>query len=244
MRTCRCEAIVLATMDYRETDRLATMLTMEHGKLRVIARGAKRSQRRFGAALESFARLQAELLLRDGLIPLLHTDILTLHHGIRGDLGRLGHAAYAVELVDRFLPEGLPNARLFRLLDSYLKHLDSQPAAPSDRRFYEANLLNILGYRLALHGCSGCGHRPAADESCRYNVASGELHCCRCPGAGLPLAASTMALLERTLAIGRFNNLTFPPAELAEAGTLLDAAIAVHLERPLAALAFLRDMGE
>ena len=50
MHTCRCEAIVLGVMDYREADKIVTLFTLDHGKLKGIARGAKRSVRRFGGA--------------------------------------------------------------------------------------------------------------------------------------------------------------------------------------------------
>src|SRR5512146_2927379 len=127
MQTHRCEAIVLGTMDYRETDRLVTLFTLEHGKLRGVAPGAKRSVRRFAGACEPFAHLQIQLVLRDGLSRMQGTDTITVFPGIRRELAKIAHAGYACELTDHFLPDGVSNPRLFRLLAAYLEHLERAP---------------------------------------------------------------------------------------------------------------------
>ncbi|MCM2359134.1 MAG: DNA repair protein RecO, partial [Geobacteraceae bacterium] len=157
MEILRCDAVVLGALDYREADRLVTLFTLEHGKVKGVARGAKRSIRRFGGALEQFARLAVQLALKGGLARIDGADVATIHPGIRADLLKIGYAGYACEAVDLLLPEGLPNPRLFRLLSAYLERLDAAPAAASDRRFFEANLLNVLGYRLPLEECASCG---------------------------------------------------------------------------------------
>lgn len=244
MQTSHCEAIVLGVTDYGEADRIGTFFTFEHGKLRGIARGAKRSVRRFGGALELFARLQLQLTLREGLSRVSGADIVTIYAGIRTDLPRIGHAGYACELVDFLLPEGLRNQRLFRLLAAYLEHLDQQPATTADRRFFEMNLLNILGYRPALDHCAGCGGELTGGAFLGQAMASDGLLCGRCGGGGRPIAATAVALLVRAMQTGRFGMLRFTPHELAEAGSLLDAAIAAHLSRPLKSLPFLLELGE
>ena len=240
MQPCRCEAVVLGMMDYRESDKIVTLFTLEHGKLKGLARGAKRSVRRFGGALELFARLQVELVLKEGLAHIHLADIVTVFPGIRADLGKIGHAGYACELADHLLPEGLRNPRLFRLLTAYLEQLDDCSAAPSDRRFFELNLLNILGYRPELDQCAACGVE-LADRGWLRNSGDTGLLCERCGRGGRPIAAATLALLRQALLTGRFGVLRFSPAELDEAGRLLDAAIASHLQRPLHALSFLRE---
>jgi DNA repair protein RecO (recombination protein O) len=240
MQSCRCEAVVLGMMDYRESDKIVTIFTLEHGKLKGLARGAKRSVRRFGGALELFARLRVELGMKEGLAQLHSADIETIFPGIRADLGKIGHAGYACELTDALMPEGLPNPRLFRLLTAYLEQLDHFPADPSDRRFFELNLLNILGYRPELDHCSACG-AELVGRGWLGNAADAGLLCERCGTRGRPLAAATIALLRRALLTGRFGVLRFSPAELDEAALLLDSAIDSHLQRPLHALSFLRE---
>lgn len=228
-------------MDYRESDRIVTLFTLQHGKVRGVAKGAKRSARRFGPALEPFARLSVELMVREGLSSLRGADIVTLYPGIRGDLGSIGRAGYAVELTDRYLPDGAPSPRLFRLLTAYLELLDRGEAAPSDRRFFEANFLNILGYRLSLGHCASCGVELAPGAERRVGGA-GTVLCAGCGRYGTPVGAEAAALLNRCLGTGRFGAVIFSPAALREVGALLDGAIAAHLTRPLNSLAFLKQI--
>ena len=213
MRKAQSEAIVLRLTDYGEADRIVSLFTLEQGRLSGVARGAKRSRKRFGGALESFAhlRLQLQLQLGAGLPTLLSADIVSIFPGIRADLAKIGCAAYACELVERLAPEAEANPRLFRLLFSYLERLDLAPPSPSDRRFFAVNLLKILGYQPQLE-VGG-------------------------------ISAATGQLLARAMQTGRFGSIVFPDASLREADLLLNPAIDLHLDRPLRSLAFLKECG-
>ena len=184
MHTCGCETIVIGVTDYLESDKLLTLFTREHGKLRGIARGARRSSRRFGGALELFARLDVQLVLHEGLSTLREADVVTVYRGIRSDLFKICWAGYACELVEQLAPEKMPNPRLYRLLTAYLERLNSAPVAPADRRFYEINLLNILGYRPAIDHCSVCGTEIPAGTAARVADAEGALLCTGCNRTG------------------------------------------------------------
>lgn len=243
MRHDDCEAVILTAGDYREADRLVTLFSLEHGKLRGIARGAKRSVRRFGGALEPFARLRLQLRLTDGLCPLAGADIVSVYPGVRGDLSRIAMASYACELVDRLLPEGIENPRLYRLLVACLEHLEDHPYATSDRRFFEINLLNILGYRPPLDQCAACGAELDAAPKSRFRVLSGGIFCDGC-GTGRTISGETLHLFRLCLATGRFGRVRFGVAGLVEAGEFLDAAVASHLVRPLKSLPILRELAE
>jgi DNA repair protein RecO (recombination protein O) len=244
MLTCRYEAIVLGMMDYCEADKIVTLFTLEQGKIRGIGRGAKRSVRRFGGALELFARLKLELNLKEGLAQLLTADIVTVFPRIREDLVKISYASYACDLTDALLPERLANPRLFRLLTAYLEHLNRFPVAPSDRRFFELNLLNVLGYRPVLEQCTECAADLAGAAWFRQHAAASGLLCGICGRGGSPVSAATVDLLRQALATGRFGVIKFSLVELDEAGRFLDSAITAHIQRPLNALTFLREMEE
>ncbi len=241
METVHCEAILLSSMEYRESDVIATFFTLEHGKIRGLARGAKSSRKRFGGALESFARLRIQVRLKEGLCTVTDADVVTIFPGIRGDLTRIAHAAYACELAERFLPEGHELPRLFRLMEAYLQRLDGAPSTPSDRRFFEANLLNIVGYRLPLEACHACGAELAGTDGA-YVTAAGGLRCRTCGRGDRPVSAETLRLLRRCLETGRFGAVVFPDDALVDAGEIVARAIAAHLERPLKSLSFLREV--
>lgn len=230
-------------IDYREADKIVTLFTLEHGKLKGVARGAKRSVRRFGGCLEPFALLTVQLALKGGLARLDDADVQTIHPRIRADLHKIGYAGYACEAIDLLLPEGLANSRLFRLLSAYLEQLDSAPPAPSDRRFFEINLLNILGYRPDLDDCGSCGAKLAAASGGCHAGPGGVLLCSRCYHGNSAVSPATIALLKSSLRTGRFGRVVFSSVELAEAGNMLDPAIACHVSRPLKSLHFLSEIG-
>lgn len=147
---------MLRLTDFGEADRIVTLFTLEQGKLQGVARGAKRSKKRFAGALEAFAHLKLQLQTGSGLSTISGADIVGIFPGIRADLTKIGCAAYACELVERLTPDEEPSPRLFRLLYCYLERLDLAPPSPSDRRFFAVNLLKILGYQpdLSFRGIS------------------------------------------------------------------------------------------
>ena len=109
----KTRAIVLRSLDYGESDRIVTFLTDEFGKLKGIAKGARRSRRRFANALEPFS-LSTILFSRrgsGGLAFIEGSDVINHFAGIRADLDRTLVASYVVELADHFSVEGKKNCR-------------------------------------------------------------------------------------------------------------------------------------
>jgi DNA repair protein RecO (recombination protein O) len=240
MRPHDYEAIVLATMDYGESDRIVTFFTREQGKIRAIARHGKKSGKRFGAVLETFSRTGISVVVKGGLSSLRSAETVSVYPGIRANLEKIGYAGYVCEVIDRFLPEGLASPRLFRLLLTYLEYLDSFPPLADDRRFFEVNLLNILGYRLPVEQCGRCGSNFSPGTAIIRHTTAGELLCGACCRSGRPVAVGTLQLLAAALETGRFGVIRFGPESLTAAGAILDGAIAEHLTRPLNSLTFLR----
>lgn len=238
MQLEKLQAFVLSSSDYGESDRVASLFTLEHGRLRGFARGARNSRKRFGPALESFARIHLQLARKDGLSSLREADVMTLYTGIRGRLDGIAHALYACELVDSITPEGQPLPRLYRLLATYLERLDSGVADEADRRMFEINLLNILGYRPLLENCSRCG--SAFDGRGGLIQGGGELACRFCAASGLPIATQTLQELISCLSTSRFGAIRFSETGLPQAGGLLDEVIMAHTGRKLKSLEFLR----
>lgn len=143
-----CQAIILSTTDYGESDRIVSLISLELGRIKAFAKGARASRKRFAGSLEPGNRLELTLQVReDGLSRLERVEATHGHPGLRGSLDALSLALYGCELVEALTPEGHPLPRLYRLLTALLEHLDQGSATPADRRFFEINLLNILGYR-------------------------------------------------------------------------------------------------
>jgi DNA repair protein RecO (recombination protein O) len=240
MHAERLQSFVLSSLDYGDSDRIVSLFTLEHGRIKAFARGARNSRKRFGPALEPFARIDVQARVKEGLSSLLQADILSIYPAIRGDLSRIAHALYACELVEVITPEGHPLPRLYRLLTAYLDRLEAEAAAEVDRRFFEINLLNILGYRPPLESCSRC------DSPFGYAGAwlqNGSEPLCRfCCAGGRQLSSVTLGMLSACLKTGTFGQVGFPPENLCQAGGLLDEAIAAHAGRRMKSLDFLQQV--
>lgn len=240
MKLIEDEAIVIGLMDYRETDRIVSLFCKEHGKISGIARGARKSVRRFGGVLELFARLTVHFLPGETLVTIRDVDIRTIYPQIRTTMAGIAHAGYAAELVAELTPERYANLRIFRLLTAYLEHLDQTAATPSDRHFFEINLLNILGYRPPLESCAGCGTDLATCGGLWSERTGHGIYCQSCTTGGIQLGAATLALLGKALTTGRFGQISFSQKALGEADEFLRVFIDAHIHRPLKSLAFLR----
>lgn len=240
MKSLTDEAIVVGMMAYRETDMIVHLYTREHGRISGLARGARKSVKRFGGVFELFARISVNFLPADNLVAIRGADAFTIHPGIRTALERIAYAGYAAELVSALTPEKYPNKRVFRLLCAYLEQLDSSPVVPSDRHFFEINLLNILGYRPPLDSCTRCGGAFTAEGGCWSPGQGHGIYCRRCSANGSRLGGSSICLLLEAMKTGRFGTVCFNPEEIAEVDKFLEAFIAANISRPLKSLAFLR----
>ena len=240
MRLETLQAFVLSTSDYGERDRIASLFTLEYGRLKGFARGARNSRKRFGPALENFARIDLQLNHKEGLSSLRSADVISVYPGIRGELGAIAYALYACELVECLTPEGHPLPRLYRLLATYLDRLEAGHVDEIDRRLFEINLLNIIGYRPSLEECCRCGSLFGARGALMQH--GGELFCRFCAVTGRQMTESVLRGLKLCLATSRFGTVSFDAEALNLAGILLDETVAGHTVRKLKSREFLQQM--
>jgi len=240
MHLDKTEAFVLSNSDYGESDRIVSLFTLEKGRIKGFARGARNSRKRFGPALETFARINLQLIHKDGLSSLRSADVITIYNGIRGDLGAIAYSLYACELIECLTPEGVPLPRLYRLLATYLERLDSAHGNDTERRMYEINLLNILGYRPSLEGCSRCG--SVFGERGALLQQGGELVCRFCAATGRRIPLASLKRLNSCLTTSRFGAAVFDDDSLKAIGLLLDELLATHSARKLKSLEFLQQI--
>lgn len=207
-------AIVLSVSPLRESDLLVRLFTLPHGIVPAVARGAKRSMRRFAGVLEPCALLTTSLSISDTGLSTLREGVRTAHGvGLRSRIDRFVLASYFCELVISLLPEHLPNRRLFRLLWHLIDHLEREEPLhlPSLRCFGEINLLKVTGYLPPLND-------PSLTEPVREKL----LAC---------------------ISTSRLTAVTFTPEELAILSPFLEREITSHLDRPLRCREFLSIIG-
>ena len=155
----RTPALVIGRRDLGESDRLVEFYTQEFGKLRGVAKAARRTRSRFGSALETFTL--GDLVFfdtgRSELVRVDHFDMLSPFVGVREHLERLGHAAWVVECVARLSADRDPQPALFRLIVRALRALDSARRPAWIAVCFALRAIDLLGHRPRLDRCLACG---------------------------------------------------------------------------------------
>lgn len=184
-RSFRADAVVLRHSDFGEADRLLTLYTREHGKVRAIAKGARKIASRKAGHIEPFTHVRLQLAKGRDLFIVTQAETVDAFQALRENLTLTGYAAYVIELLDRFVPDedvALPS--LFRLLTETLSRLASESNSWLVVRSYEMRLLDFLGFRPQLFECANCGGEILPEDQF-FSPAQGGAVCPRC-GGGLP----------------------------------------------------------
>lgn len=151
--TYRTEGIVLRRSDFGEADRLLTILTREKGKIRAIAKGARKPQTRKTGHVELFTRSNFLLATGRNFDIVTQAEAVEHYSGLRADLVRTTYAAYMVELLDQFTADEDQQIQIYDLLSQFLEVLGSTENLLLAGRFYELRLLSLTGYQPQLFYC-------------------------------------------------------------------------------------------
>lgn len=197
--TEHADAVLLRSVDYAEADRIVTLLSSRHGKVSLLARGARRSKRRFGGALEPFSLLDVELSFGRGELGVLHEARVTrAFPRLLRDLGRMSAAGAALELVREVMPERAPDPMMFSSTASMFEGLERGVVAPKLLLLaFQVHVMALSGFSPRLTACGVCGKRPSRNQAAELDPARGFLVCQSCGGAAYRLSG---ALRERLVA--------------------------------------------
>ena len=181
--------IVLGHVDYGEADRILRILTAEEGKISAMARGARRSKKRFAGMLDLGNRVTVQLTRGKGRLPLItEVDLEHGHPHLRADLERISQMAYLCDWTGSLAREEHPEPKLFGLLQVALLVLNAatKPPTRAFRWGFEAKALSFAGIAPGLKRCMVCGC-AFEDDELRYSPASGGVvhaHCGSGPALG------------------------------------------------------------
>jgi DNA repair protein RecO (recombination protein O) len=233
MALYKTRAIVIGRRPFGESDRLVDFYTREHGKVRGIARSARRPRSRFGSALELFTL--GEMVFfdtgRSELVQVDHFDIVRSFVGVREHLERLGQGAWAVEVVARLSADRDPQPALFALLARALQTMETSARPARVAVCFGLRAVDLLGHRPRIDRCMSCG-RPHPFDDPALDVTAGGLVCtaCRQGADAIPLSGSLVGTLKRLRA------LSWEEALRLNLAADLDAELAMVLEGLLARL--------
>lgn len=180
-------AIVLHAFDYLETSRIVRLATRDAGVQTVIARGARRSSRRFGSALDLFVSGMASIQLKEGrdLQQLLDFDVLAARRGIAHDLDRFASASMLAELAARFV-ETPDQSEQFDALTTALDSLDHVEGDLARVGGIAAawQLIAVQGFAPSIDLCARCHDPVDPAMGLWFSHKTGGILCARCGGDG------------------------------------------------------------
>jgi DNA repair protein RecO (recombination protein O) len=196
------EAIVLRTYPLREADLLVTLFTREEGKIRGVARSAKKSKRRFGGALEPLTRVRAYYDQKAGqeLVRLDSCDVIEspLMHAI--DYERSVALAYVAEVLDGLLPDHDANDAVFRLTLSVLPRIEAGEIW-MPLTYFDLWITRLMGLLPDLGACIVCGDELNGSGRVYFHALADGLMCT----THKRLASSEMSLASRQMAADMFR---------------------------------------
>src|SRR5437870_2294999 len=243
-RTFTTDAIVLRRMDFSEADRILTVITPYHGKLRLLAKGVRRPGSRMGGHLELFVHARVQVARGRSLDLVNQAMTVNAHRGVREDIVKAAHAFHIAELVDGFLEESDNHPPVFPLLLDALGGLSEGTNLPLLDRQFELHLLGAVGFRPQLIECVSC-RAELKPETNGYSVKLGGVLCPECFAGQssargiLPDVLKLLRYLQRTAPTGH-TTLAAPDRVLREAEQILREQMEYALERRLRAADFLR----
>lgn len=240
----RDHAVVLRQHKLGEADRIVTLLTRQHGLVRAVAKGVRRTKSKFGARLEPFAYIDVQLHPGRSLdtVTQVHT-VESFATAIVADYGRYTTACAVLETAERLAgEERAPVPRLHALTAGALRAIAA--AERPHELVLDAFLLRAMDY---------AGWAPALDECARcatpgphraFHIGAGGAVCvhCRPPGAATP----TSAVFDHMLALryGRWERVAaIPEPARRQASGLIAAHLQWHLERELRTLPLVERTG-
>ncbi|NDJ35089.1 MAG: DNA repair protein RecO [Chloroflexi bacterium] len=243
-RVFRTEGIVLRRMDLGETDRILTLYTPYHGKIRVVGKGVRRPTSRLAGHLELFMR--SDMLISKGrtLDVITQAEMIDGYLPLRESLGGVTYASHIAELVDGFTQDNDENRDIYLLLAAGLAWMSSTENWQRTARYFEIRLLDLVGYRPQLDACVLCGTRLEPVNQF-YSPYRGGVVCRDCaPGRdGLsPLSLTALKVMRymQRQPFDRVEQVSLSEQVQRELESVMLRSLTIHLERRLRSVDFLR----
>ncbi len=225
----RDEGVVLRTLRLGEADRIITMVTKGHGKVRALAKGVRRTKSKFGARLEPLSHVTLLCWQGRELDIVNQAEVTDTFRTVREDLARVAKAYTVLEVADQLSQEGHANPRLYEMVVGALRSLDARDA-PLLVPAFCLKVLALEGSAPVLEECVSCGQRHGLVA---FDLAQGGVLCRSCR-SGRPISAAALELVRRILGGGLASALEEPAGALAgEVTDLATEAMEVHLDRRL-----------
>lgn len=245
-------AIMLRATEHGDYDKIITFFTLKRGRVSLIAKGAKKSVKRFAGILELFSVLNLVWTYGRGRgLPILQeASIVHPFEQIRTNITKTAYASYWCELVYQWMEQGQKQPSLYKLLEHVLDQLNSERLSHEILHIaFQLHFMRISGFRPGLDNCANC--QTPLDEfersSVVFNVKRGGILCEKCsPGkpGHLSFSKGTIKLLRWVMnaPLGRLHRLRFSDQAIEESHKILEAFVPYHLGKETKSLRFLKQL--
>jgi DNA repair protein RecO (recombination protein O) len=225
----RDDGVVLRTIRLGEADRIVTLATPEHGKVRAVAKGVRRTKSRIGARVEPLTHVTMLCWHGRELDTITQVEVIDHFRTVREDLARMSQAMIMLEVVDQVAVERQAMPELFRMLVRALTALD-ETGSPLVVGAFLWKLLAIEGVGADIDCCASCG---SAAELVAFDPARDGFLCASCR-SGQAVGPATLELVRRILGGDLAGAMSEPPSPaVEEVERLAIMAVEHHLDRRL-----------
>jgi DNA repair protein RecO (recombination protein O) len=183
----KTEALVLRRTDYSNTSLIVSLYTRDHGRVEVIAKGARRETSPFHAVLDLANHVQAVYYrhTHGAIHTLSECYLMNDFHGVRQDLFTFYAASHVLELISGLTPAEDANRGLFHLTASTLSALYQRSEPEDTLLVFQTDLLKILGYLPVFFECASCGKDVLSSKRVMFSPVKGGSLCGNC-ARGIP----------------------------------------------------------
>jgi len=238
------EAIVLRTVDLRETSRIAFFFTQQSGKVTGVLKGIRKDPKKFGSSLEKFSVNDIVYYqYRNSDIHLVSAcDMKEFFVGIREDARRITAGEYAAELVNRVMLAEQKNEGVYKLLRAFYRSLENERDIGRLVHMFQIKFLAFSGFKPHIDSCVVCGE--GIGDRPRFSMHRGGLVCARCQGKDTAMVPVSKGVIATLLYIERESwsgclKLAMPAAIKQELKRILNSFLVYHLEKNIRSAQYL-----
>ena len=239
-------ALVVRSVDYKDSDKILTLLTPDMGKLSAGARGCRKKGSAIAAACQLLCWSELVLSDRGGKWSVSEASTLREFLGVRRDLDKLALACYFAEMAEVLSVEGMPSPGLLSLTLNSLHALECLDRPPEQiKAVFELKAMCLAGYEPLIEGCALCGEENP--EQAWFHLREGVLCCARCRESGdgwVPLTPGMLAAM-RHVVYGddkRLFSFRLGGEDLGALSRLTEDYVQTQLERGFGTLDFYHQM--
>ena len=240
------KGLVLRVSDYNDRDALLTLLTPEHGKITVKARGLRRKNSPLTAPCQLLALGEFTLFEYRDSYSINEAHSIELFQGLRKDIVKLSLGTYFAQVAELLSMEDMPNSELLSLVLNCLFALSSLSDSENKvKAVFELRCACLSGYTPDLYACHECGQQDAN----RFDVSNGTLSCATCrqsesAGIRMPLTPSVLDAMRYIISCEPKRLLSFDASEntLVQLSQITELYLTTQLERGFSTLDFYKSL--